>query len=106
MRTEMRMRDCDRSVAVPSTAQDSAFIAGLGVAAQQMDFVIHFSEQSLFPSRRQPKFLVLLPRFDGVEVAALEVQAQHPNHALQRTAGLRRGFNHGVLAQPSLSLGR
>jgi hypothetical protein len=29
-----------------------------------------------------------------------------PNHALQRTAGLRLGFNHGVLAQPSLSLSR
>lgn len=34
------------------------------------------------------------------------VESRTPNHALQRTAGLRLGFNHGVLAQPSLSLGR
>ena len=34
------------------------------------------------------------------------VKAETPNHALQRTAGVRLGFNHGVLAQPSLSLGR
>ena len=75
-------------VSIPLAAVAARFSLGLGVP-------LPAEYQVVMTTRRRDAGGVTSEQFDRT-----------PNHALQRTAGLRRGFNHGVLAQPSLSLGR
>ena len=86
---KMRMLDHLDCIAVPRPAQDSAFVAAFRIAAQQMDFIIRFASQPIFPFFSQPVFVGFGAGFDGVEIATLEIQAQWPNKAMERNAGWR-----------------
>jgi hypothetical protein len=77
-----------------------------------MDFIIRFARQSPPPFYSQPVFVGFGAGFDSVEIAALEIQAQHPNKSPERNARWRwlvarkdRGLFH-IVGRPWLSFFR